>query len=112
MTKKVKEELTDAIYDALVDQYGKVSVIQVEDDHYVVRYPNKIEFDAIKRSQVNSTLQKSLAVVESTVEGMIVWPDDSVIRERSEEDGGLITLITSQFLGFYMNRAVMDEKKR
>lgn len=105
-------ELEDETYEELVTEYGKVCVVQVEDDKYVVRYPNRIEFDAIKKAQLNSTLQKSLSIVESTVEGMIVWPENSVIKERMEQDGGLLTLVTSQFIFYYMNRAVMEEKKR
>lgn len=105
-------ELEDEVYEELINEYGKVCVVQVEDDKYVIRYPNKIEFDAIKKAQLKSDITRSLSLVEDTVESMIVWPDKEVVKTRLRQDGGLVTLIATQFMSFYMNRAVMDEKKR
>lgn len=105
-------ELTDEIYDSLVEEHGKVAIVQVEDDKYAVRYPNKIEFDIIKKSQLKGDAVRSLATVESTIQSLIVWPELEVVTERLDQDGGLINLIAGQFINFYMNRAVMDEKKR
>ena len=105
-------ELTDEMYDSLVDEHGKLVVVQVDEDKYVVRYPNKIEFDIIKKSQLKGDVTRGLATVESTVQALIVWPEHQIVADRLEQDGGLINLISSQFISFYMNRAVMDEKKR
>jgi len=104
-------ELTDEIYQALLDEHGKIAVIKVEDDVYAVRYPSKIEFKAITSAQSKPVTQ-ALTAVEQVVSGMIVWPESEIVLERAELDGGLITIITSQFINFYMNRSAVEEKKR
>lgn len=104
-------ELTDEIYDELVEKYRKVVVIKVDDDSYVVRYPNKIEYAALKNAQLKSSLTQQINAVESIVKGQIVWPENEIIKDREECDGGLITQIVSSFMGHYMNRAVTEEKK-
>lgn len=104
-------ELTDEIYDELVEKYKKVVVVKVDSDSYAVRYPNKIEFAALKNAQLKSSLSQQISSVESVVKGQIVWPESDVIKEREEYDGGLITQIVAQFMSFYMNRAVTEEKK-
>lgn len=104
-------ELTDEIYEGLVDQYRKVVVVAIDEEKYVVRYPNKVEFAAIKSAQLKPNLSQQVSAVEAVIKGQIVWPESEIIKEREEYDGGLITQITAQFMGYYMNRAVTEEKK-
>jgi len=109
----MKLELTNEIYEALQEEHGKVVAIGIEDDEYILRYPNRTEFNAMKQIAVKSQSNSAMArQAEAIIEGLIVWPARDVINKRAEFDGGLMDLISGQFLSFYMNRAVVDEKKR
>lgn len=104
-------ELTDEIYDELVEKYRKVAVIAIDEDKYVVRYPNKIEFAALKAAQLKSSAAQLVATMEGIVKGQIVWPESEIIKEREEYDGGLVNAIVVQFLATYFSRAIAEEKK-
>lgn len=107
-------ELTDEIYDELIDRYGKVVVIQVEEDRYALRYPNRVEFNAIKQAQLRNqnNLERASQAVEQVVQDLVVFPEKEDMKEILESDGGLMFLISGQFMNFYTSRAMMDEKKR
>lgn len=118
MTKEDKLELTDEIYDALSDEYhGKIVVVGIDDDKYVCRYPNKVEYKAIQKYIREGAgkgplglSERSLGLVVESVKGLIVWPEPEVFAEREEYDGGLMDSIAIIFLTSYNGRA--EEKKR
>lgn len=108
-----KPELTNEIYEELQETYGKIVAIGIEDDEYILRYPNRTEFNALKQIAVKSQSNPAMSrQAETIMESLLVWPVKEVIDQRKEVDGGLMDLISGQFLGFYMNRAIVDEKKR
>jgi len=118
MTKEIEKlELTDDIYDALVEENRKVIVVGVDEDQYVVRYPNRVEFKALMKfvregtGKANVGLSdKSMGLINETIKGLIVWPEIAVVEEREEYDGGLIDSISNVFISTYMSRT--EEKKR
>lgn len=111
------QELTDDVYNNLVEQYRKIMVIGVDGENYVVRYPNKIEWKAISKfgKEGLSTgrlvmTDRAQSQLEDCVKSLIVFPSPEVFDEAEEFDGGLLTQITTTFLGAYASRT--EEKKR
>jgi len=107
-------ELSDDEYLDLIEKYGKIMVFKIEDEDYGIRYPNRAEFNILKkqRSASNVTDIQMLSGMEDVTSACVVFPSYPVFKERIEKDGGLLTLLTNTFMAAYFNRTVAEEKKR